>query len=57
MSEQDEKKYRCIEPFYVEDFDGNGFLIEEGSIWGKTEDNYIGGDIHLELEKYTATFS
>lgn len=51
------KKYKCIEPFIVDNYDADGFLIEnsvkvieEGEIYTLDESGstIIGGEVHLE---------
>jgi len=48
-------KYKCIKPFSVPYFDGDGmeienkdFIVEKGSIWEISDESIIGGEIHLE---------
>jgi hypothetical protein len=51
-------KYRCVNAFYIELVDGDGFstgeydTVEKGSIWVKNEEDYrfIGGEVRLEKE-------
>ena len=56
------KKYRCIKRFYLDSYDGNGFVLNEeglvvdrGSTWILQEDSYrfIDGEIRLEQEDGT----
>lgn len=51
------KKYRCTEKFYVDSYDGNGFILNEdgvsvdkGSIWIDREEDYrfVGGQVRLD---------
>lgn len=53
------KKYRCIEAFVVDNYDADGFLIEnssqvieEGEIYtlDETGSTIIGGEVHLDHE-------
>lgn len=53
------KKYRCIETFVVDNYDADGFLIEnsaqvieEGEIYtlDETGSTIIGGEVHLDHE-------
>lgn len=51
-------KYRCIEPFEVDCYTGDGMLTEgrieitRGSIWDRDNDtDIIGAEIHLDNEE------
>lgn len=53
------KKYRCIKAFVVDNYDADGFLIEnsahvieEGEVYtlDETGSTIIGGEIHLDHE-------
>lgn len=49
------KQYVCVEDFTISVYDDDGFLIEneyseieKGSVWKVTNNNVIGGYIHLQ---------
>ena len=53
------KKYRCIKAFVVDNYDADGFLIEnsahvieEGEVYtlDETGSTIIGGEVHLDHE-------
>ena len=53
------KKYRCIEPFMVDSYDADGFIIENGTqiiedgeiyTLDETGSTIIGGEVHLDHE-------
>lgn len=52
-------KYRCIKPFSVPYCDGDGFeienkdfIVEKDSIWETSDDSIIGGEVHLDNDKF-----